>query len=62
MLRFAQQGHPLIEEVNDIVRQDFPGCAPLATFEKVRDFIIQQIGEWNGDWQPASCQSCPNLV
>ena len=54
MLRFAQQGHPLIAEVNYIVRQDFPGCAPLATFEKVRDFIVKQIGEWNGDWQPPS--------
>ena len=54
MLRFAQQGHPLIAEVNDIVRQDFPGCAPLATFEKVRDFIVKQIGEWNGDCQPPS--------
>ena len=36
MLRFEQQGHPLIEEVNDIVQQDFYDCAPLATFEKVR--------------------------
>ena len=54
MLRFSQQGHPLIAEVNDIVRKDFPSCAPLATYEQVRDFIVKQIGEWNGDWQPPS--------
>ena len=32
----------------------FPNSPPLESPEAMRDYIVEQISEWNDDWQPKS--------
>lgn len=52
MLQFSRQVHPPIGDIMILVQTAYKDCGDFKTEEQVRDFVVAQLGEWNGRRPP----------
>lgn len=54
MEHFAQHSVPQMEFINGMLQERFRLSEPFTSPEQVRDFFVQEICQWNEQWQPTS--------